>query len=381
MKHVTVVKGQRSWEFGTQTVRAALTESGGMLAPVTYFADSSNPVSPYHIAPWAEESRDIAVPVLRTLRGDFFCLPFGANASAGEGYTVHGDTATKPWKLVEHEDDGEIVRMHLSLESRHPAADVTKTISLRTGDSIVYSRHVVTGGSGKVPLGHHATLATPVRGVYRVSTSPFMVGLATPRPAGPMADDEYFAVPPLAVFDDLASVPTIWTEPATVDCRYFPRLRGFSDIISLNADPSAELGWTAAVAEEAGYCWFGIKDPRVLPTTVLWIEETGRRAAPWDGRNVCIGLEEVCGYVAEGLPASAKDNPVSARGVHTAVALDPDRPTMVNYIQGVVRVNPGFGEVVSLVLGNEFVEITGSNGTTIRTSACGSFLATGEVAR
>jgi cobalt/nickel transport system permease protein len=42
-----------------------------------------------------------ALQVLRVLRGDFFCLPFGGNATAwhGEKHPLHGETANREWRL------------------------------------------------------------------------------------------------------------------------------------------------------------------------------------------------------------------------------------------------------------------------------------------
>ena len=50
------------------------------MAPVTFFRDSAQPVRPYYVSPWQEEAPSkMPAPVLVSLRGDFFCLPFGGN--------------------------------------------------------------------------------------------------------------------------------------------------------------------------------------------------------------------------------------------------------------------------------------------------------------
>ena len=67
-----------------------------------------------------------------------------------------------------------------------------------------------------------------------------------------------------------------------------------------------------------------LKDPRVLPQTVVWMSNGGRDYAPWNGRHRrAIGLEEICGYFHLGHAASLADNPVAAAGSPTAVTLDP----------------------------------------------------------
>ena len=194
-----------------------------------------------------------------------------------------------------------------------------------------------------------------------------------------MVNGEYFALPPLAEFNRLAEIPTIWKSTPTLDYSIFPGVSGFCDVLSLNTDSVPEHGWTAAVAEEAGYLWFSIKDPGVLPTTVMWVENGGRHESPWLGRNQCIGLEEVCSFLAEGLPAAVEPNPVNKRGIPTAIQLDPDQPTVVNYLQGVLRVQPGFGTVTDIQVNSDRIVIRGSNDAEISTPAAGEFVLAGKV--
>ncbi len=374
-----LIHGQASWEFRSDTVELAITQTGGMIALVSFFADSDRPIRPYYVAPWAEEGLEIDVPVLVPLRGDFFCMPFGANATTDGRYTVHGETATRAWTLVELSEQSGAAHLTLEMQVSSPESRVTKDVWLRPGEPVIYTQHRIEGGSEKVPLGHHATLAPPPAGKYRISTSRFTFGLTAPRPEGAMVNDEYFALPPLAEFNQLEKVPTIWKSPPTLDYGVFPGVSGFCDVLSLNADPVLKYGWTAAVAEEAGYLWFSIKDARVLPTTLMWVEDGGRRGAPWLGRNQCIGLEEVCGFLAEGLPAAAESNLVNQHGIPTAIQLHPDQPTVVNYLQGVLRVRPGFGTVTDIQMTSDRIVIRGSNGEKVSTPAAGEFVLTGKI--
>jgi hypothetical protein len=94
-----VVHGQPSWRFASKEVEAWVTERGGHLGPVT-FQCGSHRVQPYSIAPWAEEKVDPALPsILKVLRGDFFCMPFGANTRSfhHEEHPAHGETANARW--------------------------------------------------------------------------------------------------------------------------------------------------------------------------------------------------------------------------------------------------------------------------------------------
>src|SRR5882757_7762118 len=91
-----VIHSQSSWVISTPQVELAVTERGGQMAPVTFFRDTAKPVQPYHISPWQDEKlADLPAPVLNTLRGDWFCIPFGGNSEAfrGEQHPPHGEVA------------------------------------------------------------------------------------------------------------------------------------------------------------------------------------------------------------------------------------------------------------------------------------------------
>lgn len=50
-------------------------------------------------------------------------------------------------------------------------------------------------------------------------------------------------------------------------------------------------------------------------------------------------------FFADGFAASAGPNALTKEGIATAIELRADKPTMVNYIQGVARVPAAFGAV------------------------------------
>src|ERR1019366_10660682 len=131
-----VVAGQPSWRIAAGDVEACVTELGGHLGPVRF-----GKIQPYSVAPWAEEKLDPATPpLLKALRGDFFCLPFGGNATPfkGERHQVHGETANQRWRL----QSVDTASLHLSLNTKIRRGRVDKFVFLREGHSAVYQRHV-----------------------------------------------------------------------------------------------------------------------------------------------------------------------------------------------------------------------------------------------
>jgi len=123
------VFGEPSWRIATDTVEAFLTESGAHLGPVA-FQMRGRAISPYHVAPWWDEGYD-GPPILRVLRGDFLCVPFGGNDEPwnGEQHPIHGVTANDRWTLYTQSDRTLTVR----LESQLRRFTVERTVSVDPG--------------------------------------------------------------------------------------------------------------------------------------------------------------------------------------------------------------------------------------------------------
>ncbi len=345
-----IIHDQPSWRLASTEVEAFVTEMGGHLGPVT-FDRKGQKVRPYSVAPWAEEPPDPSLPpIIRALRGDFFCLPFGGNATPfrGEKHPVHGETANARWRFESLENKDGRACLHLSLKTKVRPGRVDKRIWLVDSENVVYSRHVVAGMSGPMNLGHHAMLKFPdVPGSGLVSTSRFVYGQVFPKAFEVPENRGYSWLKPGAEFRSLEKVPTLTGE--TADLTRYPARRGFEDLVMLVSDATAPFAWTAVTFPQQRYVWFALKDPRILPETVFWISNGGRHYPPWNSRHINVmGLEEVCSYFHPGLAESVRKNPISARGFPTCVALNPKKPLGVPYIMGVAKIPLGFDRVVAI---------------------------------
>jgi hypothetical protein len=125
--------------------------------------------------------------------------------------------------------------------------------------------------------------------------------------------------------------------------------------------------------------WFSLKDPAMLPATLLWIANRGRHSSPWNGRNRCLGLEDVCAYFANTAAESAGPNQLNAMGIATAVKLSKSRPTVVNHIQGVVKVPAGFECVRTASFAPGKATFTSVTGKKVTAPVCHEFLTTGRL--
>jgi hypothetical protein len=216
------------------------------------------------------------------------------------------------------------------------------------GQNTVYSQHVVTGMSGPMNLGHHATLKFPeAPGSGWVSTSRFVYGQVFPQAFELPENRGYSWLKPGAEFKSLEKVPAL--NGQTADLTRYPARRGFEDLVMLVSDAEAPFAWTAVTFPKERYVWFAVKNPRVLRETVLWLSNGGRHYPPWNGRHVNVmGLEEVTSYFHLGLAESARKNPISRKGFPTCLALNPKKPLVVPYIMGVARIPPGFDRAVAI---------------------------------
>lgn len=382
MSALRTVHGQPSWRLANDTVEAFVTETGGHLGPVSFHL-GDRAVQPYHIAPWAEENTDGLPPMLQTLRGDFFCLPFGGNAEAFEGgpfgseqHPPHGETANAPWSFEGIERDGDRTTLRLGLNTTVRPGRVTKEVALVDGHAALYQRHTIAGITGPMSFGHHAMLRFPEReGSGLVATAPFVWGQTSPIPVEDPAERGYSLLEPGARFASLDAVPTITGQAA--DLSRYPARRGFEDLVLLASDPDLPLAWTAVTFPDEGFVWFTLKDPSVLRQTILWISNGGRHYPPWSGRHVdVLGLEEVTSYFHFGLAESAAPNPLADAGIPTNASLD-GTPIEVACITAVAAVPAGFDHVADVLPqeGEDAVTLTARSGASIVVPLHHAFLA------
>ena len=376
-----VIAGQPSWVLANRQVELAVTELGGHMAPVTFYRDSAGPVQPYFISPWQGENVKLDEPVLVPLRGDFFCMPFGAPCVwRGVRHVCHGEPATGKWTPGGVEVRGPVARLTMTMRTKSLPGKVTKRLGLRDGHNVVYCQHVLEGFSAQVPLGHHPMLALPDSpGAMRVATSPFKLGMTNPTPFGDPAIGHYQSLATNRKFTRLDKVPLVWKDPAFGDCSRLPARTGFTDLLGLWARQADGPAWTTATVQNAGFMWFALKDPAMLPATLLWIANRGRHSSPWNGRNRCLGLEDVCGFFANGAAESAGANQLSAMGIATVVKLSRSAPTAVNHIQGVVKVPNGFDCVRTASFAPGKVTFTSVTGKKVTAPVCHEFLTTGQL--
>jgi hypothetical protein len=371
--HRRTILSQESWTLCVKDVEAAVTCQAGHLAPVR-FRLGRRWVEPFEVAPWAEEKVSKETPqLLRVMRGDFFCMPFGGNQTPfhGEEHPPHGETANNKWRLEASSRE----QLHLSLQTFVRRGRVDKYIRLVPGHPAIYSRHVISGMAGPMSFGHHPILKIPEGALGRVSLSPFQFGQVFPGQLENPAQGGYSILKPGAKFTTLKRVPRL--DGGWADLSVYPDREGYEDLVLLASNPKTPIAWTALTVPEKNYVWFALKDTRTLPSTIFWMSNGGRHYAPWNGRHRrAIGLEEVVSNFHYGLAESARPNPLSRIGVTTSVQLDPHRPLVINYLMAVAEIPRGFDVVkhIQPITGKKQVKIVSKSGKTVFARVDVSFL-------
>lgn len=344
------------------------------MAPVQFRRDGRT-ISPYFVSPWQGEGHADACKLIEPLRGDFFCLPFGGNGTPfrGEAHPPHGETCNSPWECTGSATEGDTTTLALTMGTKARAGRVDRRLSLVKNHPAIYSVNTVTGFAGPASFAHHPILAVPAEaGALKISTSPIAFGMTAPHTYDPTQ-----ALARGAVFHDLAQVPLKKT--GTADFSALPALADHTDLLAVAEAPGATApAWVCAVNTQDHWLWFAFKDPAMMPTRVFWMDNHGRRQAPWLGRVRCLGIEDGCSFFDAGLAESVAPNALGAHGIKTAFDF-PGSPVAIRHIQGALPVPENFGRVASVDFGDDRVSFTDAAGIRINIPLRHAFLFDGKL--
>lgn len=383
-RDIVRVRGQDSLLLTARSVELAISLTGGMLGPVTFFPEDIVPIAPYAVAPWAEEVVPADLPpMLRALRGDWFCSAFGGNERPFRGRQLppHGESANGVWSELAGGTSDAGCWAKLGVDMPLQGGRCEATTALLNGQPIIYQRHDLSALEAPLNPGHHATLAFPdVTGAGVLSFSRSVHARTFFEPTELPVNRGYSWLKPDAQIADLRAVPCI--DGTSTDLCSYPARRGFEDIAIVCADPQLPLAWSAATFPDQGFAWFALRDPKLLASTLLWFSNGGRHFPPWDGRHVnVLGIEDITGYFHVGLAASCEANALSARGIRTS--LEPDRAGRLSipYIQGVARVPAGFDRVAAIEprQGSDAIQIRAESGIAVELPCDVDFIRTGRL--
>ena len=320
------------WAHGALTVQRL----GAMLAPVTFVLADGRQVSPFHIAPWADEPDSEALPgILRKLRGEWPCVPFGYSVPAdgwpeewsrvmGEpepGEEAHGHSSNHDWTWIE----GDVRSLSLALDypTSSPVARVERTVTPDpAAPAVDIEFTIIVRRACQLPIGLHPVFRLPAQaGAAELELGAFDHGRTYPSDIEPGAP--LFARD--ATFANLSAVPA--RAGGTVDASRLPLAADTEELLQVQG-----LDGTVALANhEEGYRVRLSWQKEHFPSLLLWYSNRGRKASPWNGRHVSIGIEPICSPFGLGPATALADNPVARSGTRTALEFKPDQPFTTRY--------------------------------------------------
>lgn len=355
-----------------ETVGAKVTVNpqGGHLDQVA-FGSGADRIHPMHRAHWRTGEDNGGLPEtvpsemgqsLASLSGDFFCAPFGHDDITGT--VEHGLTANGTW-LEENrktDDDGSVTAT-FRLEGTISGATVFKEITLKPDQPIVYQRHRFVGGAGEIPVAHHPMVRVTGEALLNFSPKAFGATPTNPPESDPARGNSALQYP--QVFADLSSVKL--KDGTLIDLTRQPGPADAEDFLILAELRDSTLGWSTVSAVEDGFLFFTIRDPRVLPFTMIWMSNGGRRYAPFSSRHRgVIGIEEGCTFFGDGREASSQKNWLKDRGYPTAIKLVPDGQVEICFAFGAMRLPAGWRSVSDLSLEGDQLAITSCDAQQVR---------------
>jgi hypothetical protein len=299
-----------SWAHGEGEVQTL----GGMLGPVRFRLSADRVVQPFHVAPWADEPSAIALPgILRRLRGEWPCVPFGAERNRGlagewcalpraapEAQPPHGYGSNADWTFA---DD-------LSLFVDYPADSAVARLERRISPdphapALVISLAVHVRRDAVLPIGLHPTFRVPDAGVVIETGSRGMTFPAAVEPGVSILAEG-------ATFDRLDRVPL--RAGGNADLSRLPLAVATEELVQLTR-PEGQVALTyPAEGFRVRMTW----DQSHFPGLAVWVSNRGRRDYPWLGRHQAVGLEPVCAAFDLGPRISRAANPLSRLGHPTA---------------------------------------------------------------
>jgi hypothetical protein len=320
-----------AWEHGCFAVQ----NLAAMVGPATFVLRDGRQVQPLQIAPWTfEPGVDQLPPVLRKLRGEWPCVPFGSDAdrrlpagwaASGETFdgadVLHGPGSNEEWRFVESSAD--TILLALDYPSNHPVKSLARRVwPDPAAPALNFELEIVVRRPCALPIGLHPTFRLPRRpGAFSIEDAAYDYVRTFPG----TVDEETSIFAQDARFSRLEQAPT--RDGRNVDASTLPFDGRVEDLLMLvNCAGSVTLR-NAEDKWRAKLTWNRLH----FPCLQLWISNRGRAAYPWNGRHLGIGVEPVCAAFDLGPATSTAQNPIAADGVPTAIRLSPDEVFVTRY--------------------------------------------------
>ena len=321
-----------------------------MLGPA-WFDLGGRRVQPFAVAPWADDTgpeHDSLPPLLKRLRGEWPCVPFGfpdsrtnlpsewasevtTRSNAGRGYP-HGYSSNAEWGLSRLESD----RIELMLEypKDHPIERVIRTITAsRTTPKLEIFLRVHARNAADLPIGLHPVLKLPqTPAAARLYFHKNARAWTFPVPLEPGIS----RLKPNVQGAHLRCVPSTAANghDETEDLTRLPLTHDTEELVLVVG--SEGEAWL--VHTEEHYAVRLAWDSNVFRACMLWLSNRGRQYYPWNGRFLALGIEPVRSAFDLGTGVSRnRANPLWQAAVPCTYPFSPEHPLETSYSIAVTR--------------------------------------------
>lgn len=317
-----------AWDHGV----VSLQSMGGMIGPTVFVLPDGRQVSPFHIAPWRldEVAPDLPV-ILHRLRGEWPCVPFGADAprdlphgwaADGDSFTgadvPHGHASNADWQFVR---GGEGLAMQCIYPENHPIKSLHRVVRPDPAAAALdFTLTITARRECRLPIGLHPTFRLPQYGQAELIPPNFRQGRVFPLAVEPTS-----LLAPDTVFSDLNAVTT--AKGGVIALTHLPLDSMSEDLVQL-------CGVTGDFVLRYPGEGFQVRSSWNIdhfPSVLLWVSNRGRSYAPWNSRHTALGIEPVCSAFDLGPAVSAGTNPIAAEGVPAAHDFSPDSDFVTRY--------------------------------------------------
>ena len=318
---MTTLKEARSlvWQHGVVSVE----DLGGQLGPTLFVLPDGRQVAPFQVAPWADEAGGETLPgVIRRLRGEWPCVPFGSDAdrAPADGWPgsqaattldpfPHGFSSNNFWRF-EPGADGSI-SLSIDYPDEHPIRGLRRTVTPDPdGAALDFMLEIDVRADCTLPLGLHPSFRLPDKpGAMRIEVGSNVTGMTFP-----VQVDASSIFTQGTLLEPWHDVPLV--AGGSLDVRQVPLATATEELVQLLDMPGHAALWNSAEGYRVRLSW----NPEHYPSALLWFSNRGRTMEPWNGRHLALGLEPICAAFDLGQQVSSAENPISRRGIATARA-------------------------------------------------------------
>jgi hypothetical protein len=319
-----------AWRHGVASVQAL----GGMAGLCVFLLPDGRQISPFHIARWASEPVEEATPgILRQLRGEWPCVPFGSDGDrrAADGWPAstatptvdnspHGFAANHEWSLLD--GNAQQLELKIAYPEDHPIAELHRRISPDPDAAAIdFELEVTPRRDCVLPIGLHPVFRLP----RKPETMRIEVDGRSPAQTYPGDPDVSSIFAPDQYAEDWHAIKL--RDGSVIDPSRVPLPRHTEDVLQLMHGTGSVALWNTVEGYRVRLTW----ETEHFPSLMLWFSNFGRQAPPWSGRHLALGVEPICSALDLGPQISSQPNPISARGVPTAHRFVANQPFITRY--------------------------------------------------